>query len=147
MTELRLVLSGSLLLLLDNNTCTIAFSTYLQGLFRNLNDHLMPAFKRGLEQLVESDKEGQQRLAAEIVAGLVRGSRLWSYERLMTMWAWLLPLLRNALENITTETAGNWASCINTIFRYRDPRRVHWLVELLLSLNETSTESSFQTAT
>jgi proteasome activator subunit 4 len=118
----------------------------LQGLFRNLNDHLMPVFKRVLGQLVQSDKEGQQRFAAEIVAGMVRGSRLWSYDKLTTMWAWLFPLLTSALENITNETSANWATCINMIFCTRDPRRVHWLVELLFSLNEKLTESSFHRA-
>jgi hypothetical protein len=77
----------------------------------------MPVFKRVLGQLVQSDKEGQQRYAAEI-----------------------------ALENITNETSANWATCINMIFCTRDPRRVHWLVELLFSLNEKLTESSFHRA-
>ena len=118
-----------------------------QGLFRNLNDLMVPVFKRLLEKLVLSDKEGEQRLAAEIVAGMVHGGRLWSYDKLTALWVWLRPLLTNALENVTTDTAKNWGTGMATIVGSRDPRRVHWLMDVLFSLCEKQTDSSFHATT
>ncbi len=76
-------------------------SFHFQGLFRNFDDSFLPLFKRHLERLVADTKhdthECSQRCAAEIIAGLVRGSKHWTFEKvcpkmfkediLMKMWA------------------------------------------------------------
>ena len=52
-----------------------------------------------------SDQESEQRLAAEIVYGIVRGSRFWSYDRAKNMWEnHISPVFKAVLQNVTTET-------------------------------------------
>ena len=58
---------------------------FLQGLFRNFGDTFLPLFKGHLEVLVEDTAPGShdssQRCAAEIFAGIIRGSKHWTFEK------------------------------------------------------------------
>jgi len=82
--------------------------------------------------LVADSHESTQRCVAEIIAGLIRGSKHWTFEKVEKLWQLLCPLLRTALSNITVETYNDWGTCIATSCESRDPRKLHWLFELLL---------------
>lgn len=96
-------------------------------------DLLLPKFMPHLERLVQSTEESEQRVAAEIVYGLIRGSRFWSFEPTKTMWAALVPLFKTVLANMTAETIGDWETCISGASNKADPNRLRWLFELLLT--------------
>ncbi|XP_035386226.1 proteasome activator complex subunit 4A isoform X4 [Electrophorus electricus] len=103
-----------------------------KGLFRNFGDALLPGLKAHMERLVADTHESRQRCVAEIISGLIRGSKHWSYSKVETLWAWLCPLLRTALFNITIETYADWGTCIAMACESRDPRKLHWLFEMLM---------------
>uniref|UniRef100_A0A8D2NT94 Proteasome activator subunit 4 n=1 Tax=Zosterops lateralis melanops TaxID=1220523 RepID=A0A8D2NT94_ZOSLA len=103
-----------------------------KGLFRNFDDAFLPVLQPHLEQLVADSHESTQRCLAEIIAGLIRGSKHWTFEKVEKLWKLLCPLLRTALSNITVETYNDWGTCIATSCESRDPRKLHWLFELLL---------------
>ncbi|KAG8123071.1 hypothetical protein E2320_018500 [Naja naja] len=103
-----------------------------KGLFRNFDDTFLPVLKPHLERLAEDSHESPQRCVAEIIAGLIRGSKHWTFEKVENLWKVLCPLLRTALSNITVETYNDWGTCIATSCESRDPRKLHWLFELLL---------------
>uniref|UniRef100_A0A8C2YNF4 Proteasome activator subunit 4 n=2 Tax=Chinchilla lanigera TaxID=34839 RepID=A0A8C2YNF4_CHILA len=103
-----------------------------KGLFRNFDDAFLPILKPHLERLVADSHESTQRCVAEIIAGLIRGSKHWTFEKVEKLWELLCPLLRTALCNITVETYNDWGTCIATSCESRDPRKLHWLFELLL---------------
>uniref|UniRef100_A0AAR2INB5 Proteasome activator Blm10 mid region domain-containing protein n=1 Tax=Pygocentrus nattereri TaxID=42514 RepID=A0AAR2INB5_PYGNA len=103
-----------------------------KGLFRNFDDSFLPVLKPHMEQLVGDTHESKQRCVAEIISGLIRGSKHWSYSKVEKLWAMLCPILRTALSNITIETYGDWGTCIATACESRDPRKLHWLFELLM---------------
>ena len=111
-----------------------------RGLFRNFGDTFVPLFKHHIERLVQEKQESSQRCAAEIITGMVMGSKHWDFDKVSRLWSWLLPALRTALTNISVETLKDWDSCFSHMVQNRDPRRIHWLMEFLV--NEPVTPSS-----
>ncbi|KAG7462683.1 hypothetical protein MATL_G00187310 [Megalops atlanticus] len=103
-----------------------------KGLFRNFDDAFLPLLKPHMERLVADSHESTQRCVAEIIAGLIRGCKHWSYSKVEMLWQLLCPLIRTALSNITVETYADWGTCIATACESRDPRKLHWLFEMLM---------------
>uniref|UniRef100_A0A671S9F1 Proteasome activator complex subunit 4A-like n=1 Tax=Sinocyclocheilus anshuiensis TaxID=1608454 RepID=A0A671S9F1_9TELE len=114
-----------------------------KGLFRNFDDDFLPLLKPHMERLVADSHESTQRCVAEIISGLIRGSKHWSYSKVEKLWALLCPLLRKALSNITIETYADWGTCIATACESRDPRKLHWLFEMLMESPVTGEGGSF----
>uniref|UniRef100_A0A8C9TIB6 Proteasome activator subunit 4 n=1 Tax=Scleropages formosus TaxID=113540 RepID=A0A8C9TIB6_SCLFO len=103
-----------------------------KGLFRNFHDSFLPLLQPHMERLVADSHESTQRCVAEIIAGLIRGCKHWSFSKVESLWKLLCPLLRTALSNITVETYADWGTCIATACESRDPRKLHWLFEMLM---------------
>ncbi|XP_058477820.1 proteasome activator complex subunit 4B isoform X2 [Solea solea] len=117
-----------------------------KGLFRNYGDAFLPLLWPHLEQLASNPHESSQRCVCEITAGLIRGSKLWSFSKVESLWQLLCPLIRTALTNITVETYTDWGTCIATACESRDPRKLHWLFELLMESPLSGEGSSFRDA-
>ncbi|XP_071454240.1 proteasome activator complex subunit 4-like [Hetaerina americana] len=103
-----------------------------KGLFRNHGDAVLELFKPHLNRLVAEKQESNQRCAAEIIAGLARGSKHWPFEKVVALWEFLGPIIRTALTNLTVESNGDWGVCFATALESRDPNRLHWLLEILM---------------
>uniref|UniRef100_A0A672JGF3 Proteasome activator subunit 4b n=1 Tax=Salarias fasciatus TaxID=181472 RepID=A0A672JGF3_SALFA len=117
-----------------------------KGLFRNYGDVFLPLLWPHLEQLAGDPHESSQRCVCEITAGLIRGSKLWSFGKVDQLWQLLCPLIRTALTNITVETYTDWGTCIATACEGRDPRKLHWLFELLMESPLSGEGGSFRDA-
>ncbi|XP_019938778.2 proteasome activator complex subunit 4B-like [Paralichthys olivaceus] len=117
-----------------------------KGLFRNYGDVFLPLLWPHLEQLASDPHESSQRCVCEITAGLIRGSKLWSFSKVDGLWQLLCPLIRTALTNITVETYTDWGTCIATACEGRDPRKLHWLFELLMESPLSGEGGSFRDA-
>ncbi|MEQ2220323.1 Proteasome activator complex subunit 4A, partial [Ilyodon furcidens] len=103
-----------------------------KGLFRNFGDAFLPVLQPHMERLVSDSHESKQRCVAEIISGLIRGCKHWSFSKVESLWELLCPLLRTALSNITIETYADWGTCIATACESRDPRKLHRLFEMLM---------------
>ncbi|KAM9336338.1 proteasome activator complex subunit 4B-like [Symphorus nematophorus] len=117
-----------------------------KGLFGNYGDVFLPLLLPHLEQLASDPHESSQRCVCEITAGLIRGSKLWSFSKVDRLWKVLCPLIRTALTNITVETYTDWGTCIATACEGRDPRKLHWLFELLMESPLSGEGGSFRDA-
>lgn len=76
--------------------------------------------------------ESHQRCAAEIISGIIRGSKHWEYEKTIELWTNLIPLIETAIVNIYAETKTDWAICFSMALESRDPSRCYWLLEHLM---------------
>ena len=103
-----------------------------KGLFRNHGNVHLPHFMKHLRRLVVDRNESSQRCAAEIIAGLIKGTKHWTFAMVDDMWKELTPIIRNALNNITGESVTDWARCFSIANHNKDPNRHHWLLECLL---------------
>ncbi|VDL72706.1 unnamed protein product [Nippostrongylus brasiliensis] len=144
----------------------VNFSLF-QGLFRCFNDLLSNVFKEHLEILTVSAKGSDQKLASEMVAGIINGSKLWKWDRQKKLWTWLTPLLSRALENMKLSIAAfigchpsrslcfstsflfqeeamrNWGVCIATVCGCSESRMLKPLLDILFALVSRPTESAF----
>ncbi|XP_078590168.1 proteasome activator complex subunit 4-like isoform X2 [Branchiostoma floridae x Branchiostoma japonicum] len=103
-----------------------------KGLFRNYDDTLLPLFKPHMERLAADTQEFSQRCLAEIVAGLIRGAKHWTFDKQEKLYEFLLPLLKTVMTNASVETIGDWAQSMSSAVENRDPRKIHWLLEALM---------------
>lgn len=102
-------------------------------LFRNHGDAYLDKFLPHLKVFVTDKKqESAQVCAAEIICGLISGSKFWPYEMTERTWNSLLPVVRNALSNLTVETINDWTIGITLSTKDRDPNKIHWLLECLM---------------
>ena len=105
---------------------------FLSFLVENIGPGLSLAFQPHIERLVSSPEESQQRAAAEMVYGLVRGARFWDWEASSQLWHWLLPVFQQVLNNVTAETQSDWDFCFSGVSNKADPNRLRFLYELLM---------------
>ncbi|XP_054011040.1 proteasome activator complex subunit 4B-like isoform X2 [Hylaeus anthracinus] len=124
------------------------FNTYkfflFKGLFRNHGILFLKHFVPHLRKLVTEKQESSQRCAAEIIAGIIKGSKHWPYNMVCEMWDSLLPIIRLALANLTVESVMDWGVCFASAQQKRDPNRHYWLLECLMEeLRLDDSESSF----
>jgi proteasome activator subunit 4 len=82
------------------------------SIINNLYDHLT---------MLVTDKQIQthecsHKLAAELISGLIRGSKYWPLDDLKQMWTKLKVILDLVIENISTENIKLWLICFSTSF-------------------------------
>ncbi|XP_034049345.1 proteasome activator complex subunit 4B-like [Thalassophryne amazonica] len=117
-----------------------------KGLFCKYADAFLTVLMPHLEQLAGDPRESSQRCVCEITARLIRGSKLWSFSKVNRLWQRLCPLIRTSLSNITVETYKDWGTCIATACEGREPRKLHWLFELLMESPLSREGGSFRDA-
>eukprot|EP00042_Codosiga_hollandica_P058619 m.886679 g.886679 ORF g.886679 m.886679 type:complete len:1821 (+) comp59911_c0_seq1:527-5989(+) len=106
---------------------------FYKSIFSNLRTALLTAMKPQIERLAaEQSKPSFQRCAAEILAGLIRGSKHWPYDELQEMWAWTIPVLEKMLPTASVLTVDAFRKCIEFAVFDRDPRRLYPLSDFLL---------------
>ncbi|KAI9594574.1 hypothetical protein BDF19DRAFT_466137 [Syncephalis fuscata] len=77
------------------------------------------------------DQSHKQRALAEMLAGIIRGSKHWPRSDRDKMWQCTLPILQDVVDHMTPETLSQWDHCIYYALKNRDPRRVLPLIEWL----------------
>ena len=101
--------------------------------------HMTKALIPSLVTLMgETASRDAQAVAAETVAGLVRGAARWPLSQQRELWATIGPELRKALRACSVQSLGDWQACLRYIAFNRDPRRLTWLAELLIADFESS---------
>jgi proteasome activator subunit 4 len=113
--------------------------------FRNFGFTVFTLVQPHLDKLIASKKEGEQRLASEIVSGLILASKLWTYDKVHTIVQWLRPRLTKCFETMTDESESNWCTSLANVFSRIDIRQIFWLYEILTALVISSTDSGFHT--
>ncbi|KIJ68675.1 hypothetical protein HYDPIDRAFT_106916 [Hydnomerulius pinastri MD-312] len=87
-----------------------------------------------VEPILTNPDKFQQTAAAEILTGLLRGSKHWPQRSHDALWSWVRPRLDQILSQARPDTVVYWTSFLQTTLEDRDPRRNQTLVDWILSL-------------
>ncbi|KDR84826.1 hypothetical protein GALMADRAFT_233236 [Galerina marginata CBS 339.88] len=94
--------------------------------------------------LFDTDKY-KQRAGAEILCGVLRGSKHWPPNASNRLWAWTTSRLNRIVVQIKPETLSFWELIFQHQLHKRDPRRNQPLVDWILSLPlEFNGDSAFE---
>ncbi|GJJ09464.1 hypothetical protein Clacol_003687 [Clathrus columnatus] len=97
-----------------------------------------------IEPLWQDTDRFNQRASAEILQGMMRGSKHWPQMTSERLWMWITPRLPRILTSITPDTMQIWESTFSMQLRSWDPRRNQPLINFIISLPlDFSGESPF----
>ncbi|CAF4636892.1 unnamed protein product [Rotaria sp. Silwood1] len=141
------------LIIYDEGTIDFNKTRFLmyKGLFRNFGlafvDNFIEQSYILIREKIQEKYEGSHRAAAEIVAGMIRGSKYWTLEMLDELWQKLTPLLTEVSVNLNHETYFHWGSCIRYCLSDTDPRRMCRPIQFICTLiNQQTSAYTFNEA-
>jgi proteasome activator subunit 4 len=112
---------------------------FFKALFRNFGcAEIIDSLFDHLSKLV-ADKdtlthECSHKLAAEIMSGLIRGSKSWPLAKLKPLWVKVRPILDKLVENMSTDNVKLWYNCFSNSFEDQDPRRLVFYINYFSQL-------------
>ncbi|KAF9434968.1 hypothetical protein BGZ76_007123 [Entomortierella beljakovae] len=114
------------------------FSTDHARLYKSIfglwEDKFLDAVEPVIVKLVTKvDDKNSQRTAAELIGGLIRGSKHWKKSSLHRMWSMLTPILKKAFQQCTPDSLVYWERFVKYCCAYRDPRRVLPLITFIFN--------------
>lgn len=95
----------------------------------SLLEPVKPVFESLLKARDDADK---QQAAAEIFAGVLRGSKHWSIEARQRLYEWLEPLFPLFLTNTALDSRVHWNVAIEYALGNNDPRRNAPLIQFIV---------------
>lgn len=122
---------------------SVSSYSFFYGLTRQFNTVFVEALRPFVESYLANKEEASQRLAAEMVAGVLNGSKLWSFDKVQPLRAWLGPRVIAVLESVNNENESLWAHALVSIFYDAEPRQTYWFYELMMSLWQKPTDNSY----
>ncbi|MCJ1297060.1 hypothetical protein MMC34_008629, partial [Xylographa carneopallida] len=108
----------------------------IRGLVETLPEQLLAAggpLEAQVKRLTEKTEQDAQCTAAEVIAGIIKGSSHLTFAQQRRMQQWLLPLLLSALTAAQPDAVPHWTAAVRYITSNTDPRRLSWLTRPLLS--------------
>ncbi|KIO02352.1 hypothetical protein M404DRAFT_27957 [Pisolithus tinctorius Marx 270] len=107
----------------------------VKSMFQLLGSEICDVMKPKVEELLADPDKNKQRAAAELLAGVLNGSKHWSLEEQERVWDWAKPLVYKTLnQTMKTENVGIWSTFLDYMFHRKDPRRVIPLVNHVMDL-------------
>ncbi|KAL1720654.1 hypothetical protein EV715DRAFT_249853, partial [Schizophyllum commune] len=105
----------------------------VKSIFQLLEDEPFPIVKPILADLLSKKDKNKQRAGAELLAGVIGGSKNWPGEKQKILWDWLTPQVPSLLGgNVQTDTIMVWTTFLEYIFYKKDPRRLQPFVDFLM---------------
>lgn len=116
-----------------------------KGIFRNYGPCLIRPFEKYILEHASSNCEHKQKFVIEFLAGLLRGSKHWSYEMLQDLRKFVLPILD--MLPLTQENFTDWTGLSNYVLRHRDVKRLGWMFNYFIKKAISESEVTSPTIT
>lgn len=101
-------------------------------IYRNYKLFNMDLILPKLNAFFSSSQDSYHRCAAEIIDGIIQGSKYWTFDENMKIEELLKPLVKKMFCSLTSEIRPIWGPFSADIFSNRDPRRTIWLLRTYL---------------
>jgi proteasome activator subunit 4 len=79
-----------------------------KSIFQMYEDQFLDYVKPELAKMCAISEKNQQRAAAELLAGLIRGSKHWKLSSSRVLWEWVIPLLEKTFSTVTPDSLIYW---------------------------------------
>lgn len=127
----------------DRETLLDESMIFVKSIFQVFGISQLENIKETVLELVSQRDRHKQRAAAEVIAGLYRGSKHWSRAHADEMWGWLGDILPKIFQECTPDSQQAWQDSIEYMLIRRDPRRALTMVEMIVkAAREVFTSSS-----
>ena len=93
--------------------------------------------------VAKTQENNSQRLASELVAGVIRGSKHWTREKKSLVEKTVIPLLFKGIQFATMESIRHWLGCVRYVLSRRDPSRSVSIIEQIVSMPLDLESTSF----
>lgn len=81
-----------------------------------------------------------------MVAGIIKASKLWTFEKAHVLHEWLKPLLIANFETMKNEYEGLWAQAIVSICYDSEPRQHSWFTDALMELWKKPSDNAYHSS-
>ncbi|UZJ50775.1 hypothetical protein CBS101457_000095 [Exobasidium rhododendri] len=113
----------------------------IKSIFQVYGIQQLPYVKAIVEDYIGQRDRHKHRAAAEVIAGLFRGSKHWNVKDQDEMWDWLGGLMPKILLECTPDSQPAWQLCVEYMLQQRDPRRASILVNFIVKTAKESLSS------
>ncbi|KAL4069445.1 hypothetical protein J3A83DRAFT_4095440 [Scleroderma citrinum] len=113
----------------QESTVTQDHISCVKSIVQLLGREPFEVLKSKVDDLLADSDKNKQRAAAELLAGILNGSKHWSSEDQQHVWDWAQPLAQRTLnQTMKTENVPIWVTFLEYMFHHKDPRRLIPLV-------------------
>ncbi|TFY56124.1 hypothetical protein EVJ58_g7830 [Rhodofomes roseus] len=117
--------------------------TYMKSLAKIFQHELLELILPAIEPLLKDSDRFKQRAGAEMVIGLLRGSKHWPKQWRDQLWGWFMAQIQAIHNSIRPDTLSFWDAAFNELLIERDPWRsepfIKWILSLPLDFHGDST--------
>ncbi|CAO1628827.1 unnamed protein product [Parajaminaea phylloscopi] len=96
---------------------------FMKSVAQVFGGQLVSVLGAAVERYIGERDRHKHRAAAEVLIGLLRGSKHWPLDDQDQFWAWFTPLLPRIFKEATQDSQPVWEDMISQAFDGRDPRR------------------------
>ncbi|KAF9459432.1 hypothetical protein BDZ94DRAFT_1312356 [Collybia nuda] len=107
---------------------------YIKSLAKMFGAETLEGILSAIDPLLSDIDKFKQRAGAEILSGILRGSKHWPKPLSDRLWSWTTNRLDRIFAQIKPDTLSFWEGFFQHQLRDRDPRRNHALVAWILAL-------------
>lgn len=122
----------------DRDYLSAETTSLIKSIFQVYGIEQLHLVKTIIEEYIGERDRHKHRAAAEVIAGLYRGSKHWNLKDQQIMWEWLGGLMPRILQECTPDSQPTWQLCVEYMLQQRDPRRATVLIDYIV---KTASES------
>ncbi|KAF7789210.1 hypothetical protein EIP86_000151 [Pleurotus ostreatoroseus] len=107
---------------------------FVKSIAKTFESERLQAMLSAIEPLLTDPDRYKQRAGAEMLCGILRGSKHWPRQHYEALWTWTMSQIEVIYSQLKPDTLPFWEEVIHEQFTQRDPRRAEPLVQWIMKL-------------